>query len=719
MLEDFKRKYEADTIRLAKLITIKFSDTASLINEYMIIRYGQDAVDYNDPTTWKYYLHLAGEYHPKDEIMTIYSLDTAESIVFSKELLALHDNTRLTYQKLGVEYYQLVDRYPEQESLIRGILFPCDIEEAIAAENGTILTYPEDLVEEREVTLIEELGKWIKGYLVRWNVQSFMTTDTYYVAAYQAVLYLNIVQRLFNLRNRRIHTNEVHSFHVRAFLASHGHLDIFYDYLTERQRLFLYRNLRYIERHNGIKPVFKLLVDRLLTERQIPIAEYTARQYQGFDNYGYPNYRYRKSPLNTQYNVPEKDYYSLKELSDKERPLAVGNSDEWDDKFSSMEKKFQNSGHAVMMTKDLESFMYDYSDAVPHTLEEIMVNEWLYTAYTQQYKSVINVNNPTKTAVITMTTDEAIIYYMYLACHELGIETPRIPKIMAYSISRLHDQNWTGIADIAQHSGLYERQDIATMLYRSLPIVPDRFYSTQQFNEYTRSLYEARVSHWIFLANVGDISDHGSVAVMINRMFFDVLVDFDTHPIINPDGLDMEAWLSKCNLPTDDFSSADRKILMQDIFEQATGYFIDPTKVLAFIQRAMIAIMKQLSSYSVQFITDINASKIRLINWQPIRPGDLHGENNHNVIARPSVNVYDYHNTTSREETISLLDVSEVYVDTISEDMLVNYDVSIDNTMEILSSGTEVIRLKPPYVKVSSGALMQYLSAEQINSLRI
>ena len=84
--------------------------------------------------------------------MYVGSLDTLETILFSKENLELHPLTRESYQFGTRYYYNLLNKYPNQEFLIKGILYPCDINKAIEAEDGEILSYQSDLVEEQEET---------------------------------------------------------------------------------------------------------------------------------------------------------------------------------------------------------------------------------------------------------------------------------------------------------------------------------------------------------------------------------------------------------------------------------------------------------------------------------------------------------------------------------------------------------------------------------------
>jgi hypothetical protein len=57
------------TIQLAETIVIKSAATVDALNKYVIDYFGDAFVDKLNPASWKYYLNLAGEYHPTDEAM--------------------------------------------------------------------------------------------------------------------------------------------------------------------------------------------------------------------------------------------------------------------------------------------------------------------------------------------------------------------------------------------------------------------------------------------------------------------------------------------------------------------------------------------------------------------------------------------------------------------------------------------------------------------------
>jgi hypothetical protein len=95
---DEYRIYLDMTLLLAKTLIIKSEDAATLMNTGIMEQYGASYVDNNNPYSWKYYLNLAGEYHSLDSAMVVTSLDTLETIGFTKENLSSHTATAIAYQ---------------------------------------------------------------------------------------------------------------------------------------------------------------------------------------------------------------------------------------------------------------------------------------------------------------------------------------------------------------------------------------------------------------------------------------------------------------------------------------------------------------------------------------------------------------------------------------------------------------------------------------------
>jgi hypothetical protein len=629
----FLQSYLDANLTLAKTMVIKSNATANAINDILIARGGVSAVDLYDPTSWKYYKNIAGEYHSTDVLMTVTSLDTLQPIDFTKENLETHTATAKAYAYGTRYYYSLVNRYPEQETLILGILTPCDVNKAIEAVDGTILTYPQYLVEPQEQTLIQELEDHLITYHTRWNVKSFSVTDSLYDTSFLAVMYLNISPKLLNLRLKRCKTDEAHSFHVREYLASHGALDRYLPYLTQSQIMFLYRNVKYIMRNAGRVENFKRLIDKLLTERQIPIAEYSIRQLNTFDSKLYPKITARKKPINDEYNTTEISYVDTSILYDKEVKISKGNRAYIQEKKQSMDRKFQNCNSSVIQTKALESSMVDYSDAVPEPLTAVLLRQWCYLASEDLYPIVVNFKDVRSGEPRSLYAKDALIYMLYIKhrSHGVGLETiphcwiPRYRKKTLPSLDQL----------LSVTDGNPDLTPFAISLLSNQPEITE-VSSVSSFFDLSRSIYEEAKRHWFMLSNVHDLYDRVYVENMVHSLYEDKIVDLNSENY-----RDIFHWLQVKNLPEFDYSIQESMEMISSIFTAATGLFVDDNRVLKSIQKQLVNLLMELSSYTIQTIVEINADQIKPLNWASVRTSKPEYNNAHTHYPNQGIRLND------------------------------------------------------------------------------
>jgi hypothetical protein len=617
---------------LVKTMVIKSGVSADLLNQRLIALYGESAVDLSTPTSWKYYMNISGEYHPRDTPMTVTSLDTLEEIAFTKENLDVHLATREAYQYGTRYFYKLKSLFPEQGQLIMGIVNPVDINTAIAAEEGTILTYRPDLVEPQESTLIPDLEAFIKNYLYRWNNQAFGISDSLYNTTYHAQLYLNVVQKLLALRLKRCKTIEAHSFHIRMHLASHHKLDKYMPYMNLKQTKWLYRNVAYLERNAGTEENFNVLMENILSARQIPVESYTLRQLNTFDTNYQPDVVARRTPLNSQYNAGENTYVEIEDLLKKEEGQAYGNTKYISDNKEDIVQEIKTSPSSVIATKILESNMIDYNDAVPEPLDYVLTRQWVSMAAKGQYNVAVAFKDPKTSEMYSLLAKDALIYYWYVLLHSNGIVVDTIP--VYHNKHQLRNPKPSIDALVWCTDGRFtDRREIAKNMWDNMPAVSEAF-STKAFFDQSNKVFEETRRHWFMMGSAGDMDLRAVVARMSMQFFEDELIE------LSDSNQSISSWLAQNNLPAYDFSYDQAQELMNNIFVAATGYALDDTKRLVNIQRMMMSLMQDLSSYSIQFISEINDSDIRLINEPPISVGNVTGESDYNQRVDTGIRTY-------------------------------------------------------------------------------
>jgi len=627
MENNYYQIYIASVYALASSLVIKSSDTANAINLELQINYGTTAVDLNDPTSWKYYLNLAGQYHPTDKVMQVVSVDTLQTIDFTSENLQFHRGTAAAYQYGSTPYLELVNQYPDQEQLIMGILYPVDVNVAIDAKDGTILQYPFQLVEANEYSLIPRIQEWLYSYYVRWLNPQYGLSDDLYIPTFLGVMYVMLVPAIITFRLASCKTNEAHSYHIRQYLASHGLLDVYLNYMTRSQALFLYRNIAYIERNSGKRDIFDWLVQHMLTERGLPLAEFEMRHnLADMPEQLKPLLTFKKNPLNTESNYDGVDEYSLNAVFLKEQPLAKDNLAYQDVEELRAEKLMEYSLSNSLKTKLLESTVIDYTGSEHYTLADTLLYHWLWLSHTGHYRAYVQIKSPVTDETISLTAKDAFIFYTYMQCATQGITLMTVPDVMAKRVIRVPRPSIDDVMSVANPNVISPTE--AQTLLSMLP-VPQPMISVDSFYEYCVALHKASLAQYYTVCQETTMNRFGQYFAVMERGWADVGVSLadnigEGHNTWDTVSDTWDHWTDSWNGPVQSFadwfalrniaissySYSDFLIMQASLLEAATGVNSSSAITLKQVQAAMISIMTKLSSYSVQYTSTINASPV-------------------------------------------------------------------------------------------------------------
>lgn len=588
--------YIKNTFTLAKTLIIKSKVSADFINASLIKRYGPDAVNLDDSTTWKYYLNISGQYHPIDTPMYVTSIDTQETILFSKENLIVNKGTYESYLFGTVYYDNLVAKYPDQELLIMGILYPVDINLAIAAKDNKILNYPADLVQSNEYTLIRDLQKWIDNYSHRWNVYAFNYSDNLYAASQLAVMYLNIPAKILNLRLARCKTIEAHSYHVNTYLASNNNLNTYIDYLTLKQKMYLYRNIKYIQKYAGSTKIFNNLIQKLLSDAGTPIYGVDIRK--NLVDLG----TYKSSPICktdvlgdiTAYGV--KQFYSTTEIINKEIPDAYDNQFYYDKYSRIIDNKLTYTLSNFYKSKVLLSSIVSYDNPTGFTKEEVVINNFGYLSYFGKFKISIPLTL-TIGNTISLSSKDAFYLMIYLSYKLTGGSITTLPVVY---INRALLLPVVDIGTISGKTGLPAR-DLNTVYSDIVSTLPNNYSlnSVSDFKDYSDKLFTGMINQYLYTSLVNDLDKRAYVQFTVERFYG----DFKLNTLLPTD---LNVWLASNSIDLSGYQLNDYENLLTNLIEQATGFSVESEDSLKLIQKAIMSSLKKLSSYSIQPIYDLN-----------------------------------------------------------------------------------------------------------------
>ncbi len=610
--------YIEQIFELVETIVIKSEDSANAINKKLILQYGESAVNPVDKKTWKYYLNLAGKYHPTDNKIYITSLDTLDRILFSAENLRQHTATAKAYEYGSRYYRELVSQHPaDYQQLILGMLYPVDIDFAIQAPDFSVLGYPSKYIEPNEESLVININKWLANFKTRWFNPQYILSDNLYLANTLGMMFHQLVALIIDLRLRACKTSEAHSYHIREYLASHGMLDEYLSYITKKQALFFYRNINYIERNSGKTDTFEWLLDRVLTERDIPVNEINLSQdYSDLLTSYEPKPRFEKRSINITNSslASASAFYTLNELLSKEINQAPGNAEYIKNNLPQIENKLLRSKTSFLKTKVLESSMVDYTDSGLYSIQDIALDHWCYMSVTNQYRAYINFNDTFTGQGISIPNHVAFLYFLYAYCQAYEIPVTTIPE---FYVTRVAIDPVPSIDQLEKvvSTKHVSRDDLAFLLSLHTPL--NTFISATSFHEFLIKTHISYKAQNMLAVTQNGLNKRAMIKNATYRLYKTARVE---SPYI---GQSFESVLKDFGLRYNSVSKDEWVNIYSNIYMQATGLDINQTAAKAAMQEAMISLFKKLSSYSIQFLSEINKTTIRSINWSAIRMGNI------------------------------------------------------------------------------------------------
>lgn len=640
------RIYVDSVIRLVASIVIKDTRSASTQNERLMVL--GSPVNLDEPATWRYYRNLQGLYHSTNTPMEITSLDTLEVISFTKENLAIHRTTKRAYVYGNKYYNDLLDKNIHQETLIRGIVNPVSMNAAIDADEYTILSYDKTLVEKHEVYLIPELQKFITAFFDRWYNQDYTRFETNYHKLMLGVLYAQLVQEVLNLRNRSVNTIFVHSYHMKQYLTSFSRVGVEFDYMTHKQRLWLYRNIRYLNRNVGREEIFREVIEKVMTDRGFSLVRHDLRSgHETLLDELKPDIFTERTVLN---NIPPAHggkVSSLKRILDAEMPLARDNILHRDLTEEKLVTGMSNSLYGTLKSKVLESSVLDRQDAEPFTMTSVLLNHWIYLSYKGLYTAVVPFHNPANGDSYRLNVHDAFIFYIYAVNRYHGIELEFVPTVHVSPVRRLVDPT---------------REELMNLV--DMDVVPEFFVdwliedqahiggvgSVITFREKCVEIHHKLNSQRDARLYQQDYILEGYLNTLTNRFIYGVDLQL-------ADNMAYDEWFDSKGIDIFDMSETDFLVMSGEILSTATGAEHNTAKEMRSIHAAMLRMLDELTSYSVHVIREINDSPLKI------------GEGKFPRITYPSVEQTSEFKATNEAPTI--LDIPTLEKVTVEQNILV------------------------------------------------
>lgn len=588
--------FYSEVFQLARTMVVKIDQVAKRDNQVL------EEAGYTvgvDKRTWRYYMNLNGDYHETDEVMKVISLDTGEEIPFTKETMASHLLTYRQYLKSGDLYKRLTDKYSGQTLLINGILFPISYDVSIDAQNYKILRYNTDLVLWNEEQLIPEVQKWINGNAPQMFENEYHVSEDLMLHDMVTKLYAGIIQCIHLTRFRAIKTRHAHDFYIWSHIDSFGQFSVYKNSLNREQVMWLHRNIEWVNNNAGKRFTFQKLVDKLLTLRKIPIAQYDMvlnTENQLTDLVPTPSWKRTQINMNDDKQILPV-YFNTEQVIEKERPMAVDNSLMASIYRNDAEYKGKYSLHTDLPSKVLESEMADYTNRHNDTMMTVVFNEWVYLAGKGVYQVNMAVVNPKDGRLLRLSAQDGFTLWRYVTQLAKGIELDTIENAFYYNVMRLQPRS----VEELRSFGLGEKYitDAVANSIREQFVDVVSVTSAEELLNISKEIYLAMWQHRKLYSSFGDTMKRATVKNAVKSMYETGEISLiDNHSYLN--------FLQKYALDFEEYSANELVDLAWVIFKTFTGWDLNNNPSLRSIQSDLVSLMMKLSSYTIQTVTTMD-----------------------------------------------------------------------------------------------------------------
>jgi hypothetical protein len=669
-------KYIKDTINLVKSITVLSTKEASLYNEHISVKYPQHQIDLSNKSTWRYYKHVTSQYHALDLPITLTSIDNGETITLNPTTLKLHRITHKELLKFDLLYKELVDKYPEQELLIKSLIATSPkytIQEILSKEEFTILHYNANLVEENEQDLIHELQYRIDHYKNTKLIPYYSLSDSLFVTSQYHVFYTYLFTTLIALRLSNAKTTRAHSYHILNYLSSHHYLDIHYDYLTKKQSLYLYRNLLYLNNHAGREHVFHKLIERLFTERNISVVNYTYAQTNTLRPDNHMDYTFKQKLLNNTNLVYSYKEYELQDILNKERSMALSNPKEIQYNYTSIDDNFKNQLYSLLLTKDIETIVIDNTDTVRYKLLPMIVDYWAYLLKTNQMRYLVTVTDPVSNKELRLSTEDLFKLYT-LTLYKRNNET--LTYFPDYTIKRVFKPSIPTTNTLLKYfyRKHYYHAPIIDTIRAAIPPYTTTVTS-HQFEQQVSSIYKLNIGLWLFLTNNSDKDDEGQFSNLIANLH-----TTDTYTFNNetPSAFLNRIGMEHLNTYTPEALDTILYMILNNLYDNKLD-FLNKYK---YIQKSLIEIFRKFNSYTVQVIDNYSLTSPILAGHKDTRTTiDQDKTHLYYFTTLPLLNIEMYYRTKSRRRVTTnfTLNSTTQYNDKIQMEVSPNLTIGLQS----------------------------------------
>lgn len=213
-----------------------------------------------------------------------------------------------------------------------------------------------------------------------------------------------------------------------------------------------------------------------------------------------------------------------------------------------------------------------------------------------------------------MTVKDAFIVMFYAFCKTRGMDMDMIPRIIAYDVLRPKMPTYNELARIVDQKYIPKGM-IQAIMDRVTPMT--EYISTEQFYNDCDMAHHEYLKLWELYSFQEHYRTRGGCQQLVDRHYMNIMCT------LVPVGTTFEAYFNAGGYEINDLSNSDLNQLMIDCISVATGMNLVSKITISQIQKQLLKMMGQLSSYSIQYLRNTIASDFHFLGIPAIRLGDV------------------------------------------------------------------------------------------------
>lgn len=614
-----KINYSRDLKNLVKSINFKLDSLGYQIQYYLYKNKGYPRPDrvLDNKREWKYYINLSGNYHASNTEMFIYNRYIDSEMKLTVDNINAYPELKKELLTYDESFNNLVKKYPNQESLIKSILLPVDIEVAIEVEDGTIINYNKDLLDKKEYSLMPKIQDYIYGFLARWYIESYVIVEDMYLTTILGMLYGSLYTEVESIRLSNLFTYEAHDYYIDLFFSSHLDTAEDINILPEDVKMWLYKNLRYLERHTGKNSTLDLIVEKIFTAAGIGIGEINLIKEDvtlnlenltdiNSTSYNVGNKVFKTNALNEYYIANKNKEYDLSQIIKKEMLLKENSNINYDiiidDEFS----RVNTAKYLSEKTKILE-----FDDKIvlrTRTIPEmhVIVDNWFYYAFNNKYNYTVEIKDINTNLVYNINAKQGALMLLKLMLASIGRTDTKLKYYKASTIIRRDTNLKSSINRLFMDRPTSDV--LVNKIFDTIPAERSSFSDVDDIKDYILEVNELNNLLWYTICNVGNPITSATLKHFQDRIYIDTNINLMLYGSVEAT---IDELLANNNLEFELGDGYNYIAMMKLLVNTFTGLNFNTSNEDTEDVDKLLKLVKKILSYSVQILyTPVSSSSI-------------------------------------------------------------------------------------------------------------